>query len=330
MKDLLRQTIKGPSVWKGSELSDDDSWIMTLSSQTIACIDSALEQAKAANIDYSKLSPSDFPLHALAGDLNQIAETLENGRGFLLLRGLPVNRYTDAEIEIIYYGIGLHLGLPVCQNPKGDLLGLVMNKSDITQKETRVYETNAYLPYHTDPSDVFGLLCLRNAQSGGLSSLVSVASVYNEIAENHPEYLALFYRPMYYAHLGEALPSLSPIFSFFDGKLTCRYLRQYIELGHEIMNLPLSNIEVEALDLLDSILHNPDLRLDMMLQPGDIQLANNYTVLHSRSAFEDAEPVDQRRKLLRLWLKMPNARKLSPEFPGRNGFPAPQQIELNS
>ena len=198
-----------------------------------------------------------------------------------------------------------------------------MNVGDPEKKETRVYETNAYLPYHTDPSDVVGLLCLRKAKTGGLSSLVSAASVYNEIVTHHPEFLALFYRPFYYAHLGKTRPGLSPLFSYHDGKLACRYLRQYIELGHDMMQLPLSRIETEALDLFDSLTHEKGRRLDMMLEPGDLQFANNYAVLHSRTGFEDHNDKERTRKMLRLWLKMPNARTLAPDFPGRNGFPAP-------
>ena len=105
-----------------------------------------------------------------------------------------------------------------------------------------------------------------------------------------------------------------------------RYLRQYIELGHEMMNQPLCQVEREALDLFDQIMLQQEMRLDMMLQPGDMQFANNYLVLHSRTSFEDHTAPEQRRKLLRLWLKMPNARTLAPEFPGRNGFPLPTDL----
>lgn len=85
--------------------------------------------------------------------------------------GAPLHRYTDDEINTVYYGLGLHLGVPVRQNPRGDLLGVVMSVGDPTQKTTRVYETNLYLPYHSDPSDVVGLLCVRKAKAGGVSSL---------------------------------------------------------------------------------------------------------------------------------------------------------------
>jgi hypothetical protein len=321
MSLILTERITGPAAWKGCDLADDPSWIHTLSERSIASIDASLARVKSRGLAFPDFGRADFPVEALQTELAGIADELENGRGFLVLRGLPVTRYTDDEIAIVYYGLGLHLGVPVRQNPKGELLGLVMAVGDATLKTTRVYETNLYLPYHSDPSDVVGLLCVRRARAGGLSSLVGVAAVYNEILARYPEFLGIYYRPMYFAHLCEPQPSLSPIFSFNEGKLSCRYLRQYVELGHEIRNVPLSRVEVEALDVFDSIIQQPDIRLDMMLEPGDLQFANNYAVLHSRTAFEDDADPARHRKMLRLWLKMPNARRLAPEFPGRNGFP---------
>ena len=102
---------------------------------------------------------------------------------------------------------------------------------------------------------------------------------------------------------------------------TVTKLRQYIELGHEVMGVSLSAVEREAFDHFDAIADDDELRLDMMLEPGDLQFANNYTILHSRTAFQDAEEEALRRKMLRLWLQMPNARTLAPDFPGRNGIP---------
>lgn len=330
MSMIFNQEITGPAVWAGSDLADDQSWIHHLDDTAILEIEAALTHANNTGFATEALTAADFPLHTFTRTLRSCAEELENGRGFLLLRGLPVERYNDDDIRTIYYGIGLHLGSPVRQNPRGDLLGLVMHVGDVNDKQTRVYETNLYLPYHTDPSDVVGLLCLRQAKSGGMSSLVSSASVYNELVRHHSEFLALFYRPFYYAHLGKNEPGLSPIFSFNDGKLSCRYLRQYIELGHEMMNLPLSRIELEALDIFDALMHDENLRLDMMLQPGDLQFANNYMVMHSRTEFEDYQESELRRKMLRLWLKMPNARQLAVDFPGRNGFPPPSFVNDNN
>lgn len=318
--------ITGPSAWTAADFASDDSWIMQLSEAEIADIEAALSGLNASGKAFPKFGRGDFPLPVLTPRLGEIAEELETGRGFVLLRGLQPERYSEDEINAIYYGLGLNMGEPVGQNPKGDLLGKVMHVGDASDKNTRVYETNLYLPYHTDPSDVVGLLCLRKAKDGGLSSLVAVASVYNQLLERFPEYLGLYYKQWFYAHLGEDLPTPSALFALHEGKLNFRYLRQYIELGHEIRNAPLSLVEIEALDILDSIIHQPDLRLDMMLEPGDIQFANNHLALHSRTSFEDHDDAEKRRKLLRLWLKMPNSRKQPPEFPGRNGFEVPAEV----
>lgn len=322
---LLTAKIETSAAWVGADFEEDERWIHVLPDSALRSIEQALDAVKASGKAFPQFAKEDFPLDDLSADLVGYADELENGRGFFLLRGLPVERYSDDDLRAIYFGIGLQLGKPVGQNPQGDLLGTVMNVGDITDKNTRVFQTNLYLPYHTDPSDAVGLLCLRQARRGGLSSLVSAAAVYNEILEQHPAYLGLFYRAYHYAHLQVDGVGRSPIFSYHDGKLSCRYLRQYIELGHDQQEQPLSGVEREALDLFDRISQAEHMRLDMMLQPGDIQFANNYSVLHSRSAFEDADEPDERRKLLRLWLKMPNARALAPEFPGRNGFEIPGQ-----
>ena len=298
MSLILKQPITGPAAWRGCDLAGDRSWVHRLSDAAVACIDAALARVRARGLRFPGFTKDDFPLGALRADLDRIADELENGRGFLLLHGLPVGRYTDEDIAIVDYGLGLHLGEPVRQDPKGDLLGEVMAVGEATLRTTRVYATDLHLSFHCDPSDVVGLLCVRRARAGGLSSLVSVAAIYNALLACHPELLGLYDRPMYFAHLCEPLPSRSPIFSHQDGQLSCRYLRQYLELGHEI-------------------------RLDMMLEPGDLQFANNGAVLQARTAFEDEPDPALRRRMLRLWLKMPNARTLAPEFPGRNGFPAP-------
>lgn len=161
-------------------------------------------------------------------------------------------------------------------------------------------------------------------ESGGMSSLVSAAAIYNAILERRPDLLDIYYQQFCYAHLGE--DKTTPIFSFHHGKLSCRYLRQYIELGYEQMSVPLSPLVKEALDVFDDIMMSPDMRIDMMMEPGDMQFANNYMVLHSRTAFDDHVEQDLRRKKLRLWLKMENARLLAPEFPGRNGFGVPAYL----
>ena len=324
MSTILSEKITHPAAWHANDLQQDPSWIYQLSNADRAELDSALSTCTKRQLKPGSIQAADFPVPTLAPVLAKHAASLESDKGVFLLRGLAVHNYSEAELDMLYFAIGQQLGTPVCQNPQGDLIGRVTNVGDQHKKETRVYETNAHLPYHTDLSDVFGLLCVRTAKVGGLTSLVSSSALYNRLLDEHPQYLEFFYRPMYYAHLGHDTPR-SPIFSFHQGKLSCRYLRQYIELGHELHGQTLSSIETQALDAFDRISQDPALRFDLMLEPGDMLFANNYTVMHSRTRFEDHDDPARRRKLLRLWLKMSNARSLAADFPGKNGFPAPDK-----
>ena len=320
MSVILKEKIETPSAWKGKDIKDDDSWIYHWSDQSISVLEKALENVTQKGLQVPDFTKEDFPITELSEEISFFNDELENGKGFIVIRGLPIERYTDEEAAIIHYGLGLHMGTPVSQNLNGDMLGDVRNIGALDTKQVRVYETNEYLPYHADLSDVVGLLCLRKAKAGGMSSLSSAMTLYNEILEKHPEYLGLLHRQFLLEHLNDGDVGLTPIFSYHKGKLSARYLRQYIEIAQDNAGLPLSNVEVEALDLIDSILSDPDIRLDMMMEPGDIQFANNYTIFHSRTSFEDHEEIERRRHLYRLWLKMPNARELADDFPGRNGI----------
>ncbi|GEK49010.1 hypothetical protein HPA02_32930 [Bisbaumannia pacifica] len=320
MKEILNNRIDGEMAWKGCDLKGRLSWIYKLTDVEAEVLDRALANLKAKGLSAPNFDKKDFPIDGMKESIASINEELENGKGFLLIRGLDAEKYNEEELASLYYGLGVHMGRPVTQNPKGDMLGVVKSVGDSSDKRTRVYETNAYLPYHTDLSDVVGLLSLKKAKSGGMSSLVSAAAIYNAVLDESPELLEVLYSPFYFSHLGDEEYTPSPIFSNYQGKLSCRYLRQYIELGHELKCEPLSEKQKAALDLVDDIIHRDEIKLDMMLEPGDIQFANNYMVLHSRTGFEDFDEEGRKRKLLRLWLKMPNSRKLAPDFPGRNGF----------
>lgn len=324
MNTILKTPITEKCAWLGTELKQREDWIHHLSDEALQELDQALQQLHEKGFNAPHFSQQDFKIESatVLAEFAAIVDEIENGYGFIVIRGLSTEKYNEQDLTDLYYGLGLYFGLPVTQNARGDYIGYVENVGDKNNKSTRVYETNAYLPYHTDLSDVVGLICIRKAKEGGLSSLVSAATVYNKILQHYPEYLSYYYHPAFCDHLGDENPTLTPIFSYYDQKLSCRYMRAYIELGHERSGMPLSQVQKEALDIFDQFIQDPELRLDMMLEPGDMQFCNNYSVMHSRTGFEDYDELEKRRKLLRLWLKMPNARILSPEFPGRNGIAA--------
>ncbi|MGH7124927.1 MAG: TauD/TfdA family dioxygenase [Stellaceae bacterium] len=269
----------------------------------------------------------DFVLPSLAPKLAEHLEEISNGRGFVVFRGLPVERYAQKDTECILWGIGTHLGLAVTQNPKGELLGHVFDHGrKYGEIDVRGYETRAHLPFHTDSGDIIALLCLRRARSGGLSSIVSSITLHNEILRRHPEYLSPLYRGFYYikreAALGDDSVSAQriPVFGCANGLISCRLIRNQINAACKKMGTPLGHLEKQALDFFASLASSDEYHLDMDLQLGDIQVCNNYTILHSRTEFEDWPEPGRGRHMLRLWLSARNRRPLAPEFPQHNGY----------
>jgi Taurine catabolism dioxygenase TauD, TfdA family len=335
MGSIRTTPITGPKAWRGAELASDPTWIVAWSAAELAEIDHALGVARASGRPLADVDRAHFPLATLASRLWQVLDEIYTGRGFVLLRGLPVDRYADDEVGLILWGLGRYLGAPLHQNPQGDLLGHVYDHGrtygDI---DVRGYETNAYLPYHTDAGDMVGLLCLRRGLAGGLSSIVSSVAVHNEILAAHPEYLGLLYNGFYYIRREAALTERGvserpiPVFGHAGGVVSCRYIRNQINAGAVKRGVPLTAVETAALDHLDEQTRRADLRLDMDLQPGDIQLINNYTILHSRTGFVDGELPHQKRHMLRLWLKFPRPWPLSAEFPAHLGYKPAQDTPI--
>jgi hypothetical protein len=327
MREILMQPVAGPRAWRGEVLTRETTWAETLGAAEIADIERALATAKASGRSLEEIDREHFPLTVTRERLARVLDEVYGGRGFVLLRGLPVERYDDDDVGLILWGLGRYLGSPLYQNPQGELLGHVYDHGRAYgQIDVRGYETNAYLPYHTDGCDLVGLLCLRKGLEGGLSSIVSSVTVHNEILARHPEYMGLLYNGFYYIRREEALGSKGvsdrpvPVFGAKDGVVSCRYIRNQINAGAVKRETPHTTLEKAALDFMDEQTRRADLRLDMDLQPGDVQLCNNYTILHSRTGFRDGPERHQQRHMLRLWLKFPQPWPVDAEFPEQFGY----------
>lgn len=324
---VLQTPVTGPKAWRGADLGNEGPWLLTATPAEQREIAAALRHAQRAQVPMKHWQEADFPLETLREKLGSMSHEIRDGLGFTILRGLDISGYSDEEVGMVYWGLGVHLGEPLGQNPRGDLLGHVYDQGRAYGNiDVRGYETSAYLPYHTDSCDFLGLMCLRQGLSGGLSSLVSSVSVYNAILEQHPEYLGLLYNGFYYIRREEALGSKGvsdapiPVFGQKDGVVSCRYLRNQINAGAVKRGVPLTPVEVEALDFMDEQTRRADLRLDFMLRPGDMEFCNNYTVLHSRTEFTDGAELHQKRHMLRLWLKFREPWPTSDYFGQHRGY----------
>jgi hypothetical protein len=318
------------SAWYGPDLIGTNDWIVELSDTEVAELASAVRQLERSAIDLTTITAENVVLPTLAPRLHEVLNEVLNGRGFVLIRQLPVAQWTKRQLAIAFLAIGVHLGNLRMQNAAGHLLGHVRDLGgSSTDPNTRIYQTRERQTHHTDSCDVVGLLCVQTAKSGGLSSLVSSTTIFNEIRRRRPDLLRTLLVPMETDRRGE-VPEGSkpyfniPVFNYAHGLVSAIYQRQYIESARRFHGVaPLSAQQVEALDLLDQLANDPQLNLEMELKPGDIQLVHNHTILHDRTAFEDYPEPDRKRHLLRLWLAPPEARQLPAVFAERFGSITP-------
>jgi hypothetical protein len=317
----------GAAAWYGPEVAKGDDWMMPLGTAEIAEVESATRALVARNAEIAGITAQDFPLPMLAPRLKaRVDSEVLNGRGFLLLRGLPVERWSMQEAATAFFGLGAHLGSARSQNGKGHVLGHVQDLGlDVKDPNVRIYQTHERQTYHTDSCDIVGLLCLKTAKSGGLSALVSSTTIFNEMRRRRPDLLQLLFQPLATDRRGEVPEGQKPyfeipVFNWHQGYLTAIYQRQYIDSAQRFAEAPrLTAAQVEALDMFDSLANDPALNLFMEFRPGDMQLVHNHTMLHDRTGFEDWPEPERRRHLLRLWLAASGARPLPEVFAQRYG-----------
>jgi hypothetical protein len=340
METQMTDAYHGQSNWLAADMKDPAEWMIQLSTSQLADLDGALRAAKAAGITIDRLTKTNFPLQVFDQLVPEIQDRLENGRGIVVLRGLPAESYSKDDLRLMYWGMGLYLGTAVSQSSKGDLLGDVRNfGQDVNSATGRGYMSKQGLGFHTDTADVVALIVMRAAKSGGRSMICSSVAIRNQIAATRPDLLDILHQPFYWSWKGQEAPGESPyyqqpIYSEYAGKFSCRHIATHILAAHEIFKElgPLPEKQLEAIKLVNTLANDERFYFGMMFEPGDIQLLNNHVTYHARTEFEDYPEEDRKRHLLRMWLSMPNTRALSlamaaiyrDQSPGadRGGFPS--------
>jgi hypothetical protein len=320
----MRALVEGPCVWTGAEMRRREAeWTYRLSPIEISEIEAAVAAVRKRGLDLAEIRRADFPLPTLGPVLDRLCAEVVDGRGFVLLRGLPIEGKPIEESAAAYWGIGNHFGSARSQNAKGHLLGHVYDLGQglsATNPNLRSYATNERQNFHIDRCDVVALLCLRRAKEGGRSTLVSSMTLHNVMAERRPDLLERLYRPFPVDRRGEVPEGKSPfyeapVFNRHEGHVSVLYSRLHIGSAQRFPEARrLTPEDYEALDMLQELAADPELRLDMNFMPGDIQFLHNHTILHARSGYEDWPEPERKRHLLRLWLAPPRARELPPVF----------------
>jgi hypothetical protein len=312
--------IEHPGAWKVADFLTPADYTIELTATHLREIERAVERIREARLGLEDLQREHFEIPSLRPVIDGIRHEIEDGRGFVVVRRLPVEDYSKDEIGMIFWGIGTHLGRGLSQSVLGDRLGHV---KDFSREDplARAYRNKQELSPHTDSCDLVGLACLRDAKSGGVSRLTSALTVHNVMRQECPESLDRLYRGYTFHRRGEEKPGdlpytphLVPVFSNTEGQVSARYVRTYVEAGEAAAGRPMDEFERAVLDRFEEISKRPELMLEFTLQPGEMYFINNYTILHARTAFDDFEEEDRRRHLLRLWLEVPQMRPVHPHI----------------
>lgn len=304
--------IDSPAAWRGRDLATSTAWRHRLTDDDLAELDRALAAARSSARPLQALRAADLPLPGLAPKIRAWRDEVTTGRGFVLLQGFPVERWSPDDAALVFFGLGHHLGVPGAQNPEGDLLGHVRD-TGASAGSTRSYKTASNIAYHCDAADLVGLLCLQPARTGGTSRICSSITVYNTLLAEHPDLALRLYRPFLLDTHGEGGVDYIPIPAcrYAGGALRTFWHADYFRSSHDYVRAPdLEPAERDVLDAYDAIAARPELYLDMELARGDVQLLSNHTILHARTAYEDHTDPALKRHLLRLWVSVDPPQRL--------------------
>lgn len=316
--------IGGPGAWRGADMAGcRDEWLYTLSDTEVGELDDAMRATRGREI--VEIGRGDYTLPTLGAVFDDMRRELLHGRGFVVLRGIPVGDYSMEEAARVYWGLGTYFGNARSQNARGHLLGHVCDlgaRFDAIKNpgKARIYQTRIRQLYHTDSVDMVSLMCLQKAKAGGESSICSSITVHDEMWRRDRKLWEVMYRPFWRDRRGEVPEGHKPyypsaMFHYHEGLLSTTYSRDYAESCSRFPELPpMTDEQTASFDLFDSIAEDPDNRLDMAFEPGDVQILHNHQILHARADFEDWPEVERKRHLLRLWLAPDDARPLPDSF----------------
>ena len=310
-----RTPIGGPAAWKGPEIDWKEEGLHLLDAAEIAEIDGGVRHLKSlGDVDLNEITTESFPLDRMGETLRGLQDRLRRGRGFVMLRGLPRERYSEDDMARIFFGLGAYVGTPMYQSYQGELLGHVMDVSDFEEKP-RAYHAGGHMGMHSDSCDIVALMCLRASKEGGASRIASAVAVHDELVRTRPELAEALYRGFHYRRMdldaqhGSGIvvsKQRIPVFTRRGDELACYFLGGYAKRAAANGDVELSALELEAIDEAERLAASDRFYLDMNFADGDIQFLNNRLMLHGRTGFQDPPDVGRRRHLLRLWLRVPS------------------------
>lgn len=306
--------VGGLAAWRGPDIAQATDWIYRLSDAERREILDAFRHYQASGVADLDAVKDDFPLPTFSATLRRLTRETESGRGILLMRNLPLEDLSEAEIHRLYWGLSLHIGVILPQSPQAEMIGDIRDRG--MAGETRGYQSGKPLGFHTDACDIVLLLSRRRAKAGGASRLASTAAVHDYLVDTRPDIVEALYETLAVKWVAPDPVTgqqwfTTPVFGFRDGHFACRYSYTRTLKAAELPDAPkLAPLQREGVELIYKLVNSPEFYLDMYLEPGDLQFVVNHQIVHARTQVEDYPELDRKRHVMRMWLATPSARPL--------------------
>src|SRR3984885_14386384 len=299
-------------IWRGGDFTKEDI-AFDLTARHRAALEDVLH--RVAGTEIPDTAPPDCRPPGLDADLERVFDEIQEGRGIVIVRGIPVAEHSVEDVSRMFWALGAHFGRGVSQSAVGDVLGMVRDETPRGGEESaRGYTSRRELSLHVDLAQIVGLMCVRRAKSGGKSQYAAGLAIHNEIAATRPDLLPVLYRGFPYHRRGEEAPDAScitpydiPVFSVRDGEMSVFMVREIFNAAFRELKRAFTVEEIEAIDTFRATAQR--LQFETRLEPGEATFLNNYTVMHARSEFDDWDEPEQKRLMLRLWLDAERKRR---------------------
>jgi hypothetical protein len=311
---MLDREITDRRAWRRSTLRDAD-WLVPIAPQAMDELRGAVLRMRERPMPTETLSPSDFPLPACAVMMAGVRGILREGAGFAVVDRLPMDEISADEAIALYWLLSSMIARPVHQKIDGTMIYDVLDtgKKALPGSGVRPDKTNIEQNFHNDnayslvqPEHV-GLLCIHPAKEGGVSAVINLHTVHNEMRARHPALLQRLYGQFWVDRQKEHVPEDPPLLRVpmfeYDGRLKVRMGIYNIIAGHQLRGEPLDAPGIEAIDALRSVFRDETLSHSFTMERGQMEFVNNLETCHRRTAFVDFDEVSLRRRMVRLWLR---------------------------
>jgi hypothetical protein len=300
--------------WRAGELERDRGWVFTIDEgarDQLARTTRAAYDPERPLFDYSR---EDFDLGPAGDTIAAAVREAHHGRGLALVHGLPREDLGEEEFRLLNWAIGLYSGVARPQGKASQYISAVRDVGvDYRAASGRGYSSNAKLDFHVDGADLTTLACYNTAKAGGQSMVSSSLTARGVLIAERPDLAEIADQDFFFSRQHEETEDegpfyRQPLFDYADGLVFGKWNRNRVQSAQRFDEAPrLTSQQLETMAAIDEILQRPENMFTMYLEPGDLQIINNYTMLHSRTEYEDFDKPEEKRLLFRLWLAPPDS-----------------------